>query len=361
MSGHAMPGKISDRRLRGNSSGQIDFQRLASAVEALIRAAPANRGTAPQRQQNGENPAERNEGGGNKDGLTASQAARALRFALSRFAQADFCNDLAGFIVQAGNRAQTVRTTIAERRFRLAYQPVVSLTDRTLHHFEALLRPDQTADQLPAGQDGATMDFITFAEAVGLSEELDLAVLEQALETLRAAPGAKVAVNVSGLSIQSPAFRKRMLALIGGPIGSGPGNQQPARLMIELTETAEIENVAAAAATLDGLRGVGVPVCLDDFGAGAAAFRYLRDFRVDYIKIDGAYIRAAASGGRAGGFVASMRDLACSVGAQVIAEMIETEAQATQMAELGVQFGQGWLFGRPGALPGMEAGMEARR
>ena len=103
---------------------------------------------------------------------------------------------------------------------------------------------------------------------------------------------------------------------------------------------------------LDRLRAVGVPVCIDDFGAGSAAFRYLRDFRVDYVKIDGAYVRAAANGERERGFVASMHDLARSVGAQVIAETIETQAQAALMVSLGVRLGQGWLFGRPGPLPG---------
>ena len=95
-----------------------------------------------------------------------------------------------------------------------------------------------------------------------------------------------------------------------------------------------------------------MPVCLDDFGAGGAAFRYLREFGVDYVKIDGLYVRAATRGARERGFVASMVELAGTVGARVVAEMIETEEQAALMRDLGVQFGQGWLFGRPGTLPG---------
>ena len=108
----------------------------------------------------------------------------------------------------------------------------------------------------------------------------------------------------------------------------------------------------AAADSIAQLRAAGVPVCLDDFGAGAAAFRYLRDFNVDYIKIDGAFVRAALRSPRERGFVASMVELAAAAGARTVAEMIETEEQAMLMRELGVHYGQGWLFGRPGVLPG---------
>jgi EAL domain-containing protein (putative c-di-GMP-specific phosphodiesterase class I) len=185
----------------------------------------------------------------------------------------------------------------------------------------------------------------------GLSEELDWAVLQEALAAQCAAPTASIAVNISGLSMQSRAFRQRMLpalaasANLAGPHGAG-------RLLIELTETAEIEDMPEAAAGIAQLRQIGVPVCIDDFGAGAAAFRYLREFRVDYVKIDGAFVRAATYGARERGFVAAMVEIARAVDARIVAEMVETEEQAALMAGLGVSFGQGWLFGRPGALPG---------
>ena len=110
--------------------------------------------------------------------------------------------------------------------------------------------------------------------------------------------------------------------------------------------------MVCAAESVEQLRLANVPVCIDDFGAGSAAFRYLRDFHIDYVKLDGAYVRGAMHNAREHGFLLSMVELANLVGAKVIAEMIETEAQAKLMHELGVQFGQGWLFGRPGLLPG---------
>ena len=120
--------------------------------------------------------------------------------------------------------------------------------------------------------------------------------------------------------------------------------------MVELTESAEIEDEDSAASTLRALRARGVPVCIDDFGAGAAAFRYLKSFPTDYVKVDGTFVQAALTSERDRSFVAAMVDLSLAVGAKVVAERIETEEEAEVMRNLGVHFGQGWLFGRPGTL-----------
>ena len=168
---------------------------------------------------------------------------------------------------------------------------------------------------------------------------------------LRAAPGISVAVNMSGLSVQSPDFCARLFALLE-EMRAVVGPPEQGRLLVELTETAEIDDLGAATGALARLRAMGVGLCLDDFGAGAAAFRYLQQFRVDYVKIDGSFVQAAQQGGRERAMVASMVELAANAGAQTVAEMIETEEQAALMRELGVDQGQGWLFGRPGGLPG---------
>ncbi len=284
------------------------------------------------------------------DGLSPVQATRALRFALSAFARggdealekAGFSGGLTGFVASAAERATVLRRTISERRFRLAFQPIVLLADRRPHHYEALLRPIPT----PGTPYGEASEFIALTETVGLSETLDWAVVETACEAARAAAGARIACNLSGLSLQSPAFREALCAMLDAAPELGQ------RLLVEITETAEIEDEVEASRTVDALRARGLPICIDDFGAGAAAFRYLRAFRVDFVKVDGVYVTNAVESERDRGFIAAMVDLARTVGAKVVAERIETEAQAKLMQELGVTFGQGYLFGRPGALPG---------
>jgi EAL domain-containing protein (putative c-di-GMP-specific phosphodiesterase class I) len=287
-----------------------------------------------------------------QSGLTPMQVTRALRYALSAFSrggapaltEAGFDGGLSGFVAEACALTATLHQTIADRRFDLAFQPIVTLRDRRPHHYEALLRPD-LATASPLTQ---ALDFVTFTETIGLSEELDWAVLLAACGAARQARGTRIAVNLSGLSVQSPGFRTAMLRLL---------ETEPLlahRLLIEITETAEIEDEAEAARTVEALRGHGVPLCIDDFGAGAAAFRYLRILRVAYVKIDGLYVQHAMRSPQDRGIVASMVDLARTVGAKVVAERIETEAEAALMLELGVDYGQGWLFGRPGPLPGRD-------
>lgn len=292
--------------------------------------------------------------------LSPMQAVRALRHGLATFTragaqglgEAGFGDGLSGFVQQVTQRAGTIRRAIAQRRFHLEYQPIISLGDRSLRHFEALLRPEKGL----LGHDEGPKDFVTMAETVGLTEELDLAVTEIALQAASGlAPLQRIAVNISGFSLQSPGFRGSLSALLDANPHAGQ------TLMVELTESAEIEDKAAAAATLEGLRQRGIPVCLDDFGAGAAAFRYLKAFRVDYVKVDGSFVEAALRSERDRSFVASMVDLSVAVGAQVVAERIENEETALMMQGLGVHLGQGWHFGRPGPLPKAAPVVAARR
>ncbi|WP_203075910.1 EAL domain-containing protein [Falsiroseomonas ponticola] len=283
------------------------------------------------------------------DGLTPAQAARALRHGLAAFARfgaeglrdAGFADGLGGVVARVTARAAALRRTVAERRFRLDFQPIVDLETREIHHHEALMRLDPGV--LEPGE--GPQDFIALAETIGLTEDLDLAVASMAIAAANAVPeGRHLAFNISGLSTQSRAFRHRLLALLDrDPRGAR-------RVMVELTESAEIEDEDSAAATLRALRARGVPVCIDDFGAGAAAFRYLKSFPTDYVKVDGTFVQAALTSERDRSFVAAMVDLSLAVGAKVVAERIETEEEAEIMRSLGVHFGQGWLFGRPGPL-----------
>ena len=284
------------------------------------------------------------------EGLTPLQRSRALRHALACFSREGperldgegFAEGLSGFVAQVYARAARLRQAIADRRFQLAFQPIVALADRQPHHWEALLRPDpETRAAI-----GGVQDFVTFAETAGLSEELDWAVLAAVCAAARRVRGARIAANLSGLTLQSPDFRDRLLTLLDAePLLSH-------RLLIEITETAEIENEAEAVRTVEALRQRGLLLCIDDLGAGAAAFRYLRAFRVDYVKIDGLYVTAATHSEQDRNVIAGMVELARSLGARVVAERIETEEEAALMRSLGVDYGQGWLFGRPGALPG---------
>lgn len=280
--------------------------------------------------------------------LSAVQATRALRHVLTAFSRdgvpgLDASGATAGLdaaVNQLKSDAASLRRVLTSRRFNLAFQPIVDLADGAVHHFEALLRPPAELPGELARPDG----FVRCAEAVGMSDALDLAVCERVVQTL-ATSSTSIALNLSGLSVQSPEFRDALLGMLDAAPGVFP------RLLVEITESAEIENEEEAEHTLAALRERGVKLCLDDFGAGAAAFRYLRAFRVDWVKIDGTYIMNATRSARDRAFIQSMVNLSVSVGAKVIAERIETEAEAALMRSLGVHCGQGWHHGRPAPLP----------
>jgi EAL domain-containing protein (putative c-di-GMP-specific phosphodiesterase class I) len=333
----ALAGEVGDGRFSVLGDEGLDMPELQARIGRILRAAGAGRPVA---------------GTGIKmapQGAGSADALRAMRFALTCFRlsgtqavrEAGFEGGLRGFLAKTEARAGAVRSALENGRFRLVFQPVVRLEDRQIHHFEALLRP------FPLNGHGetSTQEFVTFAEAIGLAEQLDAAVLRRVIETLGGAK-TQVAINISGISMQSASFRDMLLGAVEAD------KNLARRLMVELTETADIEDVPAAVDTVNRLGAAGVPMCLDDFGAGFAAFRYLKEFKVAFVKIDGSYVRQAKAGAREVGFVGAMVELARCVGAASIAEMVETEAQAEAMMTLGVQFGQGWLFGRPGGLPG---------
>lgn len=235
--------------------------------------------------------------------------------------------------------ADRFRGIVRDRQFTLAYQPIVALDTRAVHHFEALARFGG-ATQAPVAP-------IAMAEELGLIESFDLAVAEKALLQMRQSGFGlvKIAVNASGLSLTGDAYVESLLRMTASSL------DLRRRLMVEVTETAAIADLDAANRRLKALRTAGIKVCLDDFGAGSASFDYLRKLEVDVVKLDGGFVRELETEARtrtlAGHLVQLCRDLKVAT----VAEMVETEAQSAAVRALGVDFGQGWLFGRPAPTP----------
>jgi EAL domain-containing protein (putative c-di-GMP-specific phosphodiesterase class I) len=229
--------------------------------------------------------------------------------------------------------ADRFSTIVQNRDFQLNFQPIIDLATGNVHHFEALAR---FGNEGPAGT-------VALAEDLGLIDKFDLAVAEKALQHMRR-PGyglARVAINISGVSLGSDAYIKALLKM------TQPFPDIRSRLLVEVTETAAVSDLEGAERRLGALRRAGIRVCLDDFGVGAASFEYLQNLSVDTIKIDGSFIRDVATNQRSSVMLGHMVDLCRSLKITTIAEMIETEAQADKVRELGIDMGQGFYFGRP--------------
>lgn len=273
-------------------------------------------------------------------GLSGGEVGQALSYAMNSFVAAQgsafdigsLREGLVAAVDATVNRFAESRQIINESRFALVFQPVVALAGRALHHYEVLSR-------FPGKPN--TFEMVGFMEDVGLVTELDLAVCRMAMTALEQNPGVRLAVNLSGRSVQTEAFRNELSALITSTAGLGE------RLMFELTESAAVERLEEAASFLGWLRQQGHKVCLDDFGSGAAAYSYLRRFDVDYLKIDGPFLKAALEKGRERALIRSICVLCDEIGGSVIGEMIEDEKAAGLAKSLGIGYGQGWLFGKP--------------
>ena len=275
------------------------------------------------------------------------QAVRALRYSLDSFLREGLAGSPPGDLSEALGRAMertltevgALGSAIRDRRFRLVYQPVVRLRDRSIHHYETLVR---------FGDEESPFPRIRMAEEMELIEPLDSAILETAVEMLTRTEGLKLAVNVSGRTIASSAFVEHACRLIArNPTARG-------RLMFELTESAALDDLGLADRHLQALREQGCEICLDDFGAGAASLAYLQQLRLDVLKIDGRYIRDLQHGGREATFVKHLVKMCAEMGVRTLAEMIETPAAEEAVRLAGVDMGQGWLYGAATDAPDAE-------
>ena len=234
--------------------------------------------------------------------------------------------------------AETFRSVVKSREFKVHYQPIVQLTSRAVHHFEALARFN--ANSGPA-------EAIRMAEELDLVEAFDLVVAEKVLKRMRQPGGGllKMAINVSGASLSDDAYVENLLKMTAG----APDERR--RLIVEVTETSALADIEAADRRLAGLREAGIKVCIDDFGAGATSYDYLRRLSVDAVKIDGGIVRDIQTDSRSRTMLCSIVELCRSMKLETIAEMIETDGVANELKAIGVDFGQGWLFGKAEAEP----------
>jgi diguanylate cyclase (GGDEF)-like protein/PAS domain S-box-containing protein/excisionase family DNA binding protein len=241
--------------------------------------------------------------------------------------------------------SRKLRDAIDADRIVLHRQPVVRLNDRKVMHFEVLARlRDDDGSLIQPGQ------FIELAESLGLIREIDMRVVEKVLRHIVAHPSAsdslRFFVNLSRVSISDPAWVNRFQQLLA----SAP--VRPGQLVFEITETAAMSEVDVTLKFIERLKDMGHRFALDDFGAGFSSFFYLKRFEVDYIKIDGGFIRDLSEGSSNVVFVRALNDVARGLSKQVIAEGVETTRAMDILIEMGAQYGQGFLFRSPYPLEG---------
>ena len=220
----------------------------------------------------------------------------------------------------------------------LLYQPLVDLATGRLSGFEALARwtgPDGAPAATPA-------EFVALAEETGQIMRLSEQLLRQACaDAVRWPARLRLSFNISPAQLGDPGLARRILDALAEE------GLPPARLQIEVTETAVMRNPDLGAMILDQLREAGVRVALDDFGAGYSSLAQITRLRFDGIKIDRGFIARAGDAGEGDEILRAVLGLARGLGVDATAEGIETEAQLARLRALGCRSGQGYLLGRP--------------
>jgi diguanylate cyclase (GGDEF)-like protein len=237
-------------------------------------------------------------------------------------------------------RRDTARATdeicaaLNERRIALAFEPVVEAQSRHVAFYECLMRASR-AD----GRVFNANEIIPVAERLGLVRMLDHRMLELAVNELADAPHLTVSVNVSPASTVDPDWRNGLDALLR------THRRAAERLIIEITETAAIDNIDDARGFVTRVKDLGCRIAIDDFGAGHTSFRNLRKLGVDIVKIDGDFVRNIVKSDDNRAFAHTLIDLAHRLGLKTVAEWVQDEAAAALLTEWGCDYLQGALIG----------------
>jgi EAL domain-containing protein (putative c-di-GMP-specific phosphodiesterase class I) len=243
----------------------------------------------------------------------------------------------------------TARITKAmeEERFVLYRQPIVGLSDGSGTHYEVLVRMiDEDGEIVPPGA------FIPAAERYNLMSSIDRWVIREVFRMLAGKDHADasseheevVSINLSGDSLSDEGLYEYIMSLkdeYGIPLNN---------ICFEITETVAISNLVKATSLINGLKQHGCRFSLDDFGSGLSSFAYLKNLPVNYIKIDGSFVKDVSRDPVDRAMVVSIQQMGKVMQLDTIAEWVEDEETLTALKEIGVDYVQGYHLGRPEAI-----------
>lgn len=278
--------------------------------------------------------------------LTEREATRAILYTMNQMEKDgidksgdDLKKSFQMFLEENTIKIKSLKNLISHQRFTINFQPIVHLKNRDTSHYEVLVRFEDNV---------SPYDLIVLGEDVGIAPDVDMSVCRQALKFADQKKNhneyfRKLAINLSGVSVQNDAFKKNLLSLLAEYPDAAK------HLVFEITESTMIKDLDEVNEFIQKLRKTGHSVCLDDFGAGSASFQYLHKLDVDGIKIDGAYTKKILESPRDATMIKNLTQMCHELDVFVVAEMVETEAQAKYLRDIGIDKGQGYLFGKPAA------------
>lgn len=235
-----------------------------------------------------------------------------------------------------------LRNALREDRIEAFLQPIIEVKSNAVIAYEVLVRIRDGETIIPAGE------FIEVAEELGMAQELDREVFRKGLahyaKIARTNPHARMFFNLFPRSFNDLDWVRgipEMVRAAGVPCEN---------IVLEITEREALPNLTQVRAVIEELRASKIAVALDDFGSGFSSFLYLKYLEIDYVKIEGSFVRQIAADERDRVIVANINSMAHQFGMKTVAEFVEDEMTAKILVELGVDYAQGYYYGRP-ALP----------
>ena len=237
------------------------------------------------------------------------------------------------------HRGDFIRRALQENRVEAFMQPIVDLCSGHVFAYEVLARIRDGETVVAAEQ------FIAAAEDLGMIREIDMRVFQQGLQHINRIQGggqpAKMFFNLSARTFGDSEWMRSIpdqLAQAGIPCD---------RVVIEVTEREALPHLSQVKGVIDELRRKGISVALDDFGSGFSSFLYLKYLAMDYVKIEGSFVRQIAVDERDRIMVTHIHQVAKEFGLKTVAEFVEDEQTAKILAEIGVDYAQGYYYGYP--------------
>jgi diguanylate cyclase (GGDEF)-like protein len=238
--------------------------------------------------------------------------------------------------VDAQRMVPLIKRALAGDTLVLHLQPIIEAGTGDVLCYEVLSRIRNEEGELVYPG-----DFLPVAERFGLISELDRRVVRETVSLLEKRPDLTLFVNVS----QTSASDRDFLEFIRATLRATP--VEPSRLGFEITESAAARDTVAVREWVSALKELGCPIALDDFGTGYSSFLRLGSLPVDFLKIDGAFVKDMDTDPTHRVFVQAMNDMAHAVGKKTVAEFVENEKIQAMITELGIDYGQGYGLGKP--------------
>jgi len=244
--------------------------------------------------------------------------------------------DISRALMSIFSQGFQLRNALEQGNLMPAFQPICDIRTGQPIAYEALARMQHGGTTIKAG------DFIAVAEELGLTREIDLHIIEQAL---RLAPvGYGLFLNLDPSSFNDRGFVTQLEELVGPACRTGKS------IVIEITERENVTITDTLLADIQTLRRLGCKLALDDFGSGYSTYHFLNLFRPEYLKIEGAFVRGMLDHEADRKIVEHIHELATSFGIETIAESVENEDTRNALLRMGIRNAQGWHLGSPQIL-----------